>query len=37
MRRAMVDSEAVLVEPGKIAVQIVGVGIDGAGCGSEFI
>ena len=32
----LVQAEAVLVEPGKIAVEIIGVGVNGAGRGPEL-
>ena len=32
----LIQAEVVLSEPGKIAVEIIGVGLDGTGRGAEF-
>jgi hypothetical protein len=36
LKTDIVQAEAVLVEPNQVAVQIVGVGVDGTGRGSKF-
>jgi hypothetical protein len=36
LKSNIVQSEALIAEPGKIAVEIVSVGVDGTGCGTEF-
>jgi hypothetical protein len=32
----LVQAEAVLIQPDKVAVEIVGIGVDGTGCGTRF-